>query len=466
MLYIISAFVSSENNFIMYTIILVALILWKLYKSIKKTNRLKKFDNLDTNGEDINKKDFNNQRISAIFSIGFSLISLIVISLYSYFIITYEGDIVMDFIEIGLLLEIEKDDYYEKMDVKENENFDIVYNKDIEATLPLIEKYIEEIKEKNKKLLGTGISDKVTIQIDYDEEVFRVRDSLFSGIVDDSIGGYYNRKSDTIYIYTNDPVNDILMDRSKINIIGDFISISDISFKDILFHEYTHYAIDNFLEENNIENSLVPRWFEEGIAHYMMGNDSLIDTTTLEYTSFKDLESFEDWRKSMIESENNIYQQSKYAILNIVEEKGEQVLKDMLLSFNDKNSEIIIKEYMGYSFEEFENSLRMDIKQGKFEDIINNNERDIYVDTMIKCLEAYIKYDENSIGAYEYLGTIYEGKNKNDKVVDLFKTATEKNPKEFILWHRLGIAYENVGENSLAKECFEKSNLLKDDKLQ
>ena len=33
-------------------------------------------------------------------------------------------------------------------------------------------------------------------------------------------------------------------------------------------------------------------------------------------------------------------------------------------------------------------------------------------------------------------------------------------PKEYILWHRLGLAYENIGESTLAKESFDKAKLL------
>ena len=84
-----------------------------------------------------------------------------------------------DFFEIGLLVEIQKEDYYEKMNEKNYNNIRIIYNNDIEPILPLIEKYIEEISKKNNTLLGVNTSDKLTIQIDYDEEVFLMRPMLF-----------------------------------------------------------------------------------------------------------------------------------------------------------------------------------------------------------------------------------------------------------------------------------------------
>ena len=97
-----------------------------------------------------------------------------------------------DFFEMGLLVEMQKDDYYEKMNEKNYNNIRIIYNDDIESILPLIEKYIEEISKKNNTLLGVNISDKLTIQIDYDEEVFLMRPMLFAYNHNDNIGGYYN----------------------------------------------------------------------------------------------------------------------------------------------------------------------------------------------------------------------------------------------------------------------------------
>ena len=133
----------------------------------------------------------------------------------------------------------------------------------------------------------------------------------------------------------------------------------------------------------------------------------------------------------------------------------------MILSCKNKDFETIIKDYMNCSFEEFENNLELDIKQGKFKDIIEDNEKDTYTNNKIKCLEDYIKYDENNIEAYELLGTLYESKKEYIKAINLFKYATEKNPKEYILWYRLGLAYEDIGESALAKESFDKAKLLK-----
>ena len=81
---------------------------------------------------------------------------------------------------------------------------------------------------------------------------------------------------------------------------------------------------------------------------------------------------------------------------------------------------------------------------------VEDNERDTYTNTKIKCLEDYIKYDENNIEAYELLGTLYESKKEYIKAINLFKYATEKNPKEYILWYRSGLAYEDIGESAQA----------------
>ncbi len=291
-----------------------------------------------------------------------------------------------------------------------------------------------------------------------------MRPMLLTGNEDYNIGGYYYGKSNTIYLYTNNPIRDILMNMPQVNISEGNISITDNNFKDNLFHEYTHYVIDSFIDDNKIDNKAVPLWFKEGICDYITGENIFFDGE-LEYISLKNLETYEDWNKEKGNIKANIYEQSKFAVLKVVNEKGEKVLREIILSCKNKDFKTIIKEYMNCSFEEFETNLKLDIKQGKFKDTIEDNKEDMYINTKIKCLEDYIKYDENNIGAYEFLGTLYERKKENLKVINLFKYATQKNPKEYILWHRLGLAYEDIGESTLAKESFDKAKLLKKENI-
>ena len=237
-LYIISAFTFDKKYFILYTIIIILILLWSIYKKLKRLN------------------SSNNKKSNLLWGgpLTFNSISLVIILIFSYSVITYKGDLFTDFLEMGLLLEIEKDNYYDEMNEKDYKNIRIIYNKDSEATIPLIERYIDEINE-----------------------------------------------------------------------------------------------------------------------------------------------------------------------------KGEKILKDMLLSCKDKDFKTIINDYMNCSLEEFENNLELDIKECKFEDIVEDNDGDTYINTKIKCLEDYIKYDENNIGAYEILGNFYE----------------------------------HIGESELAKENFDKAKLLK-----
>ena len=90
-------------------------------------------------------------------SVTFNLTSLEILLVFSYSVITYKGDMLTDFFEMGLLLQIEKDDYYDKMNEKNYENIRIIYNEDIEPTIPLIEKYIdsnyEELDEYEKECI-------------------------------------------------------------------------------------------------------------------------------------------------------------------------------------------------------------------------------------------------------------------------------------------------------------------------
>ena len=408
-LYIILAFTGNMMYFTAFTIIIALLIVWNTYKKIKGLN-------------DLNSK---MPKLVRYMCVTFNLISLVIILIFYYFIITYEGDILTDFFEMGLLVETQKDDYYEKMNEKNYNDIRIIYNSDMEATLPLVEKYIDEISKKNNTLLGINTSDKLTIQIDYDEEVFLMRPMLFTGYTNDNLGGYYHEKSNTIYLYVNNPINDVLMNMPQINMSEGSFNISDNTFKDNLFHEYTHYAIDMFIKKNNMDKNSLPLWFEEGICEYMTANNMYFDKE-LKYISFKNLKTDKDFNNEINNLQANIYEQSKLAVLKIVNEKGKNVLKDMILSCKDKDFETVIQEYMNCSFERFENNLQLDIKEDKFEAIVEANEADTYRDITTKCLEDYIRYDENNIRAYEVLGNIYEGNKENTKLINLFKYAIKK----------------------------------------
>lgn len=444
-LYIVLAFTGNIIYFTVFTILIISLLLWNTYKKIKYLN-------------DLSSKI---SKLLRYLSVTFNLISLIIILIFSYFTITYEGDMLTDFFEMGLLVEIQKDDYYEKMNEKNYNDIRIIYNSDMEAILPLVEKYIDEISKKNNTFLGTNTSDKLTIQIDYDEEIFTMRPMLFTGYTNDNLGGYYHKKSNTIYLYVNNPINDVLMNMPQINMSEGRFSIHDNTFKENLFHEYTHYAIDMFINKNNMDKNSLPLWFEEGICEYMTGNNMHFDKE-LKYISFKNLETYEGFNNEISNFQANIYEQSKLAVLKIVNEKGDKALKDIILSCKDKDFKTVIQEYMDCSFEDFENNLKLDIKEGKFENIVEDNDINTHINTKIKCLEDYIKYDKNNIEAYVILGTLYENNKENMKAINLFKYAIEKNPKEYILYHRLGLAYEDIGKSALAKENFDKAELLKD----
>ena len=84
-----------------------------------------------------------------------------------------------DFFEMGLLVEMQKDDYYEKMNEKNYNNIRIIYNDDIESILPLIEKYIEEISKKNNKLkILKKQSSSIAIIAENDEFVYQTDNKI------------------------------------------------------------------------------------------------------------------------------------------------------------------------------------------------------------------------------------------------------------------------------------------------
>ena len=149
-----------------------------------------------------------------------------------------------------------------------------------------------------------------------------------------------------------------------------------------------------------------------------------VDTYTLYPMNFKEFLWSQGIDDNVINHIHQCYLEKKQVDEFIHNQMNDLLLKYVVVGgmpavvkqFNkDKDFEAVMQEYMNCSFEEFENDLQLDIKECKFEDIVEDNEEDKYINTKIKCLEDYIKYDENNIEAYEILGTLYESTKENMK---------------------------------------------------
>ena len=100
-------------------------------------------------------------------------------------------------------------------------------------------------------------------------------------------------------MYTNNPINDVLMNMPQVSISEGNINISDNSFKDNLFHEYTHYVIDRFIEDNNMDKNSLPLWFQEGICEYITTNNIFESVFKYIRRVAKGTDSDAQWRRDV-----------------------------------------------------------------------------------------------------------------------------------------------------------------------
>ena len=357
---------------------------------------------------------------------------------------------------------IETDEYRNGFEEYKYKNFKILHHKSVEPALPLILAYLDEVEKKSSDILEWKPSSTITIQIDYDEKIFKSRHYTFSKI--DDVAGYYNTKTNTIYIYVEDVYRDVLINYPKVKelALGRY-SIASHGFREILFHEYAHYIYNEFFNENNINSELIPMWFQEGIAEYI-GNTMDLSEQPLEFISFKDLESNTDWKRN-INTKGNQYLQSGYAIRNIINLKNEEVLKEITLKNKEMDFNSAFEQAMDISLENFENKIKKEFGKinEKYYELYKLDDSN-YTDFKIQCLESYIHHNEHDIRAYETLTNYYESGDYIEKAIALLKSGIDKNQNESILWRRLGLIYEDNNKIDLANECYKKAKLLENNK--
>lgn len=356
---------------------------------------------------------------------------------------------------------VETEEYRSELEETRYKNYKIVHNKEFKVALPVVFTYLDMLEIRTNELLGFIPTDEVTIQIDYDEEVFFARRGVESD--NSSIAGYYNLISSTIYMNIKDVCREVIMNLNKqITMPDNTKGFSDSSFREILFHEYFHYALSCFLKENDISRDNIPMWFDEGLAEYSSCNDKFTDEQ-IDYVSLLKLNSRRDWSSIKNENKNSqVYDESMYAMYMIAKQNGENSFKDILLKCKELSFEESFKEIMGISLEKFDDNLKNNFTN--YSDVreeINklSSNYELSRDLKIKCLEEYVK-DNDDIRAYETLITFYENNKGFEETLSLIKRGIERYPEEASLWLRLGLFYENNNILDLAEECFSKEKEL------
>lgn len=340
-------------------------------------------------------------------------------------------------------------------------NYKILHNEEVEIALPLLFSYLDKIEVKSNEILGYIPKEELTIQLDFDKEIFQERLSI--GDTQRHGAGYYNKTLNTIYMNVEDVFREIINNLPKIRENDDSFVIQSMSFKEKLFNLYYNYLLDNLFKDNNLNEQYFPIWFINGLNEYYCSLVEPIYEASI-FLPLKELDNSNVWIEASKSEENSkLFAQSTYLIHKIIQFNGEKSIGDIFEKCKINTFEESFNEVMGISLDEFESevSKSYNIYDSEYY-AINTNDINDYIDIKIQCLEEYIKNNENDMRAYEFLCTLYETNSGFEKTIEFLKDSIEKHPTQSILWRRLAIVYENNNMLDLASECYAKEKLLED----
>ncbi|MCK1992245.1 hypothetical protein GW626_17975 [Peribacillus muralis] len=171
---------------------------------------------------------------------------------------------------------------------------------------------INEITALNKDL--SNILGTIKLDGEINIVIFEDLDELQKYGELENIGAFYDKSFDLIGL-----VSPATLDRE-----------ADVwFFRKDLRHEYTHYFLAMYLNENNISD--VPTWFNEGLAEYIAitKDDVVADDPLNEVINFDLLRTREDWARQR-RKHDELYSQSHYGIKYIVENNDLTTIKKII----------------------------------------------------------------------------------------------------------------------------------------
>lgn len=322
------------------------------------------------------------------------------------------------------------------------ENATLLYHPDLQPAIKLINTYLKQADDDTEKLFPKVEKKPLTIRFDYDEKVFK-------GLNPDANGleGFYTREKSQINILVKDCFSNVLA------LVG---KISD--FQNVLFHEYSHYKLKEFVEQNNLQLDKIPAWFDEGVASYIGFEGAYELYTPKKLVPLKELVNQKDFNRYSNEADAQVYIQVHYAVSQLILLKGDKVVQDILLKTKDLSFEDAFKEVMGISLEDYEKSLEADMKDGwkKYKKMIPVAYPRNISSVKIECFEEYTKTNPDNIDALLDLEILYSNSGNFEKAKQTMATAVEKQPDNSLAWRRLAIVLQNMNDFDGALKAYEK----------
>lgn len=124
-------------------------------------------------------------------------------------------------------------------------------------------------------------------------------------------------------------------------------------------HEYTHFKMQSFCKDDYINLLAIPMWFREGVAEYIsfQYRENRVDKSHAKIKNFKEISDQEEFVNARLDG-YDMYFQSYLAIKKIIELKGEDSIKNILLDSKNMDFYSAFYKDLGLSIEDFQKLLK------------------------------------------------------------------------------------------------------------
>jgi hypothetical protein len=123
----------------------------------------------------------------------------------------------------------------------------------------------------------------------------------------------------------------------------------------VLVHEYTHYKMSSFCKGNDIQEFKIPSWFKEGVAEYASSSlyaEKFRNPKIQQMIDFKKLE-----KSSQMMEYNESYMQSYMAVRKIIEIKGQDSIKEIIINTKSMTFYNAFEKVVGLNIDDFQKLL-------------------------------------------------------------------------------------------------------------
>lgn len=201
------------------------------------------------------------------------------------------------------LSEKEVTDFTQEYPVLEKDNVTFRYHPNTEESVKKMANSLESIEDLEKDIYGKVVDKSKPLEL----IVLKDADDYFTlnPNTDTMEGGHYRSNVKRAMVYEDGATGDQ----------------EDYFILEVFTHEYSHYLMDMYFKQEDLDWRDIPVWFDEGVAELMscrmIPTHMLPEGKTLD-TSFLDLHTHTEWDKSKAEPNTKVYDQAYLAVLYLL----------------------------------------------------------------------------------------------------------------------------------------------------